>query len=634
MPAETARLLDPKPGETWVDCTVGAGGHSRLFTEKLGESGRLLGLDQDPGMLEIARGRLAGLPVELVHANFDQLPEVLANRGVAQVDGVFADLGFASDQMDNVARGLSFRADGPLDMRLDPTTGATAAEYVNDLSEAALADVFWEFGEERHSRRVARKIGERRKSKPFATNAELAEVVRRAVPRSGSIDPATRVFQAAHRGQRRTRRARSAARGAAEAREAGRPRGIISFHSLEDRRVKHALRDRDRWEALTKKPVEAGDAELAANPRSRTGSESLTRCRQTAGFTDGVFPARPKCADRCHSKGHGCDRTHRGRCAPEVRRRWPQSRARGRRADSRDGAVESRPSRSRPDLEAVRPAGADTVALPGFVQRLTRKQAASGEWAIFSLAGGSAGLRLSSPDDAETPTASRTLIPEAKPPSKGAMIEEARPGAETIAPTNLPLGPGDRVPVVTTEPIAPSPYPPGAPSAGTGGGPATGQEPLPPTRPYLKPHPTAVMAEPAANPLIPSATPPAKDKTKQNPLPDPEPLTGGLVIPVAGGQPPKTDPKSDPQSLPVPPLPDPKDVVLPKIDPKPDAGLPGTPKLDPTPLPKVEPVPKTDPLPLPKVDPLGRPNQAPRPVPRPRPRRSRTRRSSVCRPFP
>jgi 16S rRNA (cytosine1402-N4)-methyltransferase len=287
MPAETLRLLDPKPGETWVDCTVGAGGHSRLIAEKLANpgresggvsAGRLLGLDQDPGMLEIARGRLAGLPVELVHANFDQLPDVLANRGVAQVDGVFADLGFASDQMDNVARGLSFRADGPLDMRLDPTTGATAAEYVNDLSEAALADVFWEFGEERHSRRVARKIVERRKSKPLATTAELAEVVRSAVPRSGSIDPATRVFQA-------LRIAVNDELGALDRLLAALPKmvkpggrvGIISFHSLEDRRVKHALRDRDLWEALTKKPVEAGDAELAANPRSRSAKLRVAR---------------------------------------------------------------------------------------------------------------------------------------------------------------------------------------------------------------------------------------------------------------------------------------------------------------------------------------------------------------------
>src|SRR5207248_9800638 len=203
LPAEVVRLLDPQPGQTWVDCTVGGGGHSRLLADRLASrvsdgtgSGRLIGLDQDPTMLELARPRLAGLPVTLIHANFDQLPDVLRNLGIESVDGVLADLGFSSDQMERADRGLSFRENGPLDMRLDPTAGETAADLVNTLGEAALADVFWEFGEERHSRRVARRIAERRKEKPFETTAELAEVVRRSVPRSGGIDPATRVFQA------------------------------------------------------------------------------------------------------------------------------------------------------------------------------------------------------------------------------------------------------------------------------------------------------------------------------------------------------------------------------------------------------------------------------------------------------
>jgi len=271
LPAETLRLLDPKPGETWVDCTVGAGGHSRLIAERLGAAGRLIGLDQDPTMLAIARERLAGLPVELVHANFDQIAEVLANRGAGRVDGLLADVGFASDQMENPARGLSFRADGPLDMRLDPTSGATAAEYVNELSEAALADVIFEYGEERHSRRVARKIVERRKVRPFETTADHVGEVRSCVPRSGNIDPATRVFQA-------LRIAVNDELGALDRLLAALPKvvrpggrvGIISFHSLEDRRVKHALRDRDVWEPVTKKPVEASDEEQAANPRSRS----------------------------------------------------------------------------------------------------------------------------------------------------------------------------------------------------------------------------------------------------------------------------------------------------------------------------------------------------------------------------
>ena len=267
---EVICLADPHPGQTWVDCTVGGGGHSRLIVEKLGDTGRLIGLDQDPTMLALARPRLEGLPATLVHANFDQLADVLRNLGIERVDGVLADLGFASDQMDERARGLSFRDDGPLDMRLDPTIGSTAADLVNKMSEAGLADVFYEFGEERHSRRVARRIVERRAMTPFTTTAELADVVRRSVPRSGGIDPATRVFQA-------LRIAVNDELGALDRLLAALPvlvkpggkAAIISFHSLEDRRVKQAFK-MEMWQPLTKKPVEAGDEETARNPRARS----------------------------------------------------------------------------------------------------------------------------------------------------------------------------------------------------------------------------------------------------------------------------------------------------------------------------------------------------------------------------
>jgi 16S rRNA (cytosine1402-N4)-methyltransferase len=268
---ETLRLLDPQPGETWVDCTTGGGGHARLIAEKVGPTGRLIGLDQDPTMLALARTTLNGLPATLIHANFDQLAEVLRNQGVGKVDGVLADIGFSSDQMNDPTRGLSFKADGPLDMRLDPTAGATAADLVNTMSEQALADVFYEYGEERKSRWVAKRIVERRKAKPFETTAELADVVRSCVPRSGNIDPATRVFQA-------LRIAVNDELGVLERLLAVLPAvlkpggraGIISFHSLEDRRVKQAFRKPDVWQVKTKKPVEAGDTEVARNPRARS----------------------------------------------------------------------------------------------------------------------------------------------------------------------------------------------------------------------------------------------------------------------------------------------------------------------------------------------------------------------------
>ncbi len=268
LPAEVLRLLDPQPGETWVDATVGAGGHARLLAQK---AGRVIGLDQDPGMLALARPALDGLPVTLVHANFDQLPDVLANLGIPAVDGVLADLGFCSDQLADAARGLSFREDGPLDMRLDPTAGTTAADVVNTFGEQALADTIFEFGEERKSRWVAKRIVERRKERKFETTGDLADVVRRCVPRSGGIDPATRVFQALRIAVNDELGSldRLLAALPAVVRPGGRA-GVISFHSLEDRRVKHAFRARVVWEVRTKKPVEASDSEAAANPRSRS----------------------------------------------------------------------------------------------------------------------------------------------------------------------------------------------------------------------------------------------------------------------------------------------------------------------------------------------------------------------------
>ena len=271
LPEETLRFLDPQPGEIWVDGTTGGGGHARLIGERIGPAGRLIALDQDPTMLALAKQRLDALPVTMVHANFDQLQEVLQNLGVEMVNGVLADLGFSSDQVNDPARGLSFKQNGPLDMRLDAGIGSTAADLVNTMSEAGLADMIFEYGEERKSRWVAKRIVERRKDRKFETTEDLAELVRKCVPRSGKIDPATRVFQA-------LRIAVNDELGALDRLLAVLPHvlapggraGIISFHSLEDRRVKQAFRKDDVWKVLTKKPAEATDAETARNPRSRS----------------------------------------------------------------------------------------------------------------------------------------------------------------------------------------------------------------------------------------------------------------------------------------------------------------------------------------------------------------------------
>jgi 16S rRNA (cytosine1402-N4)-methyltransferase len=285
LPAEVLRLLAPAPGETIVDCTVGLGGHSHLLAERVGPTGRVVGLDCDQAMLDLARPRLAGLPVTLVHASFDNLRVVLDELGFHRVDGVLADLGVCSAQLDDPARGLSFSQEGPLDMRLDPSAGATAADLVNRLDERDLADLIWRYGEERFSRRIARRVVEQRRRTPFRTTAELAEVVRRCLPRPRgrhTIDPATRTFQA-------LRIAVNDELGALERLLAQlpvclRPGGraaIISFHSLEDRLVKQKFRDRITWQELTRKPITAADEETAANPRARSAKLRVARRRET-----------------------------------------------------------------------------------------------------------------------------------------------------------------------------------------------------------------------------------------------------------------------------------------------------------------------------------------------------------------
>lgn len=277
LPAEVLAALAPQPGQVLVDATVGAGGHARLLADQLGPQGRLIGLDRDPAMLELARARLEGAAanVTLVHAGFDRLREVLDEHGISSVDGVLADLGICSDQLDAPERGFSFQQAGPLDMRLDPTSSEPASTLLKRLSERELADVFWKYGEERFSRRIARRIVETRGRDPLETTEQLAELVRRCVPRPKgrrhAIDPATRTFQA-------LRIAVNDEMGALERLLAALPAcvkpggraAVISFHSLEDRQVKQAFREKRFWQVLTKKPVQAGDDEVRLNPRARS----------------------------------------------------------------------------------------------------------------------------------------------------------------------------------------------------------------------------------------------------------------------------------------------------------------------------------------------------------------------------
>lgn len=278
---EVIRWLEPSPGKVLVDGTLGGGGHTRALAERVGDTGTVIALDRDPAAVAAAERNLAGLPIKLAQANYSELAEVLAEVGIAAVDGVVLDLGLSSDQLADRGRGFSFDSDGPLDLRFDPTEGQPAANLVNRLSAEQLADLIYEFGEERFSRRIARKIVETRKREPIQTAQQLAELVRSCVPRTPQgerIDPATRTFQALRIAV--NDELKSLETILKRLPDCLKPSGrvaIISFHSLEDRRVKEAFRDDPRYEALTKKPERPSDAEVNANPRARSAKLRVAR---------------------------------------------------------------------------------------------------------------------------------------------------------------------------------------------------------------------------------------------------------------------------------------------------------------------------------------------------------------------
>ncbi len=278
LTAEVLQFLQPARGGLFLDCTVGLGGHAKALLEA--GAARVIGLDRDPQALAAARATLApwGDRVELVHADYREVERVLDERQIPHVDGTLADLGVSSLQLDGAGRGFSFQRDEPLDMRMDSTTGATAADLVAASSETELADAIYAFGEERFSRRIARAIVYTRQAQPIETTARLAAVVRAAVPTRGHqrIDPATRTFQALRIWVNRELDGLDQFLIAAARRlRAGARLVVISFHSLEDRIVKHTFRRLAQEPApslavLTKRPVIAGDDEIAANPRSRS----------------------------------------------------------------------------------------------------------------------------------------------------------------------------------------------------------------------------------------------------------------------------------------------------------------------------------------------------------------------------
>jgi 16S rRNA (cytosine1402-N4)-methyltransferase len=278
---ESLHGLGCRRGGIYVDCTLGYGGHAAAILAASAPDGILIGLDRDQAAVRQSRSGLAAeaARVRLVHGDYRQLKDHVARLGIAAVDGVIFDLGASSVHFDDPARGFSFMQDGPLDMRMDQSQKLTAAEIVNRLPEAQLADLIYQYGEERYSRRIARALTVARDVQPISTTQQLADVIRGAVPapyRHGRIHCATRTFQAIRIAvNRELDGLNEALRDAAELLKPGGRLCIISFHSLEDRIAKHTIRSLTQGsnpilQAITRKPVLPSELERQTNPHARS----------------------------------------------------------------------------------------------------------------------------------------------------------------------------------------------------------------------------------------------------------------------------------------------------------------------------------------------------------------------------
>lgn len=288
LPAEVVEALQPAPGKVFLDATLGGGGHSELLLQA---GAQVVALDQDAEALAHARQRLSayGERFRAFQANFRNFPEVLAEAGTDKVDGILADLGVSSRQLDSAERGFSFMNDGPLDMRMNPQAGRSAADLVNTEDAPELERILREYGEERNARRIARAIVERREKEPFRTTGELAAAIASVVPRHGKTHPATLSFQAIRIAvnEELTVLAEFLTQVPQFLKPGGRA-ALISFHSMEDRMVKQAFArcstewlDRPEWpeprrnpdfslRLVHRKPVEGTESEVKSNPRARS----------------------------------------------------------------------------------------------------------------------------------------------------------------------------------------------------------------------------------------------------------------------------------------------------------------------------------------------------------------------------
>jgi len=284
MPSEVVQWLQPQSCQTLMDGTFGAGGHSVALARQLRDGGRIVAVDRDPAAVEAAEAPIAGLPITVFCHSYHRIDRIVADAGIAAVDGVVLDLGLSSDQLADRDRGFSFTGDGFLDLRFDPTAGQSAAEFLACATEKDIADTIYQFGEERFSRRIAKQIVERRKQRnSVRTVPDLVDICRRCVPRSKNHDihPATRTFQALRIAvNQELAILTDALKRIPDFVKPGGRIAIISFHSLEDRIVKQAFRDDVRLEVLTRKPLRPTDAEIAENPRSRSAKMRVAQVLQ------------------------------------------------------------------------------------------------------------------------------------------------------------------------------------------------------------------------------------------------------------------------------------------------------------------------------------------------------------------
>lgn len=276
-------VLKPRPGQIIVDCTLGLGGHSSFLLKHITPGGKLIGIDFDQGNIEMARRRLEAIPggnFELFHNNFAALAQVLGQAGISQIDGLLADVGVASPQIDDPARGFSYKKPGPLDMRMDTSRGQPASALINRMSEHEMARAFLEYGDETDAPKIAAAIVDYRKTKPIETTQELMAIVCKArdftlLRAAGAkLHPAARTFQALRiLTNRELGNLENLLRILPTYLKPGGVAAIISFHSGEDRRVKHAFKEGYKeglYDSISEEPIIADEEEKSQNPRSRS----------------------------------------------------------------------------------------------------------------------------------------------------------------------------------------------------------------------------------------------------------------------------------------------------------------------------------------------------------------------------